>query len=91
MEINDALINAIIAEDHQQVQTLLTAGANPNMTLDRAEVRPLHFAAQTGNHDITALLLNHGADLHARTNPDGQRPFDIAKLHGHQHLFPLLQ
>jgi ankyrin repeat protein len=29
---------------------------------------PLHFACQIGSFEITELLINHGADIHAKAN-----------------------
>ena len=91
MNINESLITAICNEKTDVVRSLLTQGANPNHALDSADVKPLHFAAQTGNHAITQLLLEHGAERSAKTNPDGQSAADIATLHKHEHLLALLQ
>ena len=55
---------------------------NPGMT-------PLHAAAWVGDHDITRLLLDHGADLRA-SNRRGDSPDDLAIESGNLHLLPLL-
>ena len=77
------LVNAIIDNDIDGVQTLLTQGVSPNATLDEAMVTPLHFAAQSNRLEIASLLLEAGADIHAQSLPDGQTPLDIAYLHGY--------
>ena len=50
---------------------------------------PLHEACAFGRQDIVELLLEHGADPFART--EGDLPFTIARLNGHDHLCDFLK
>ena len=46
---------------HPQVALLIDSGADPNVgTL--SNYTPLHFAVETGNYDIAAMLVPHGAN-----------------------------
>jgi ankyrin repeat protein len=83
------LIEATIKNDIEMVKQLLSQGADPNVFLDAAKVTPLHFAAQNNCIEIGRMLIKAGADLHAKTYPDGETPLDIALLHGHQEFIIL--
>lgn len=84
------LIDAVINNDIEMVRCLLEEGADPNEFMDDAQLRPMHFAAQNNNLVIAKLLITAGADVHARTVPDGETPLDIAKLHGHKEFIDLI-
>ncbi len=84
------LIEAVIHNDVTNVRKLLENGADPNACQDRANVTPLHFAAQHNATDVVSLLITAGAKLHAITFPDQQTPLDIAKLHHHEAMVKLL-
>jgi ankyrin repeat protein len=83
------LIEATIKNDIETVKQLLSQGADPNVFLDEARVTPLHFAAQNNCVEIAQLLIAAGADIHAKTYPDGETPLDVAMLHGNQELITL--
>lgn len=85
-EINMSLIAAVIHNDAEKVETILSTGADPNACQDAAKVTPLHFAAQHNSFSVVHLLITAGANIHARTVPDGQTPLDIAILHGHHEI-----
>lgn len=51
------------------VKLLLQAGAKVNVKLTRGGT-PLHAAVSKGRIDLTKLLLTHGADVNAASNPD---------------------
>lgn len=86
----EQLIDAIIIGDQPQVIALLGQKTDPNATLDCASVTPLHFAAQNNRVDIAKLLIQAGAKTDAQTEPDGETPLDIAKIHEHQRMISLL-
>lgn len=50
---------------------------------------PLHYAARRGNADGLALLLEHGADVHA-VDEFGLTALHHAAEHGHQDVVPML-
>lgn len=78
-----ALIEAVINEDVQKVEQLLTTGSDPNATEDSDKVTPLHFVAQKASEDavqIARLLIKAGADVKAKTLPDGHTPLEVARL-----------
>jgi len=62
------------------IELLLKANADPNIK-EVEGLTPLHFAAKfnltQSNANIFRILLNHGADLNARTN-ESQTAFDLA-------------
>lgn len=84
------LIEAIINNDVTRVKELLAAGTNPNVTLDKALITPLHFAAQRNCLDVVPALVAAGADLNARIIPDNLTPLDVARMHEHHEMVSLL-
>ncbi len=85
-----ALITAIISQDIQKVNSLLNEGADPNGTLDSAEVTALHYAAQNNTLGAIPLLIQAGADTSVTTQPEEQTPLDIAIMHNHKQMIGLL-
>ena len=85
------LIEAVIDGDFNRVCGLLRSGVNPNAVLDSANVTPLHFAAQNTKVNVIKELLKYGADLQAKTVPDGESPLDIARLFNHPDIIRSLQ
>lgn len=85
-----ALIEAVIDNDVEAVNKLLNRGIDPNLSLDDANITPLHFAAQGNCLEVIPVLVNAGANVHAETEPDGQTPLDIALLHKHDRIVQLL-
>lgn len=51
---------------------------------------PLHRAAYWGHAELTALLLEHGADVHA-ADALGQTPLDLAETRGHGEVAGLIR
>ncbi len=86
----EVLIDAIISNDVEVVNTILNTGFNPNQALDEAHVTPLHFAAQNGALEVIPLLVEAGADICACTQPEGQTPLDVALLHNHEPVVQIL-
>jgi len=58
-------------------QTLLDAGADPNITSKISGLTPLHCAAGEGHIDTTALLLKYGANRHIRDLKTGRTPAEF--------------
>lgn len=70
--------------DEEVVATILRCGANPNER-DKDGRTPLHFAMENGELVVSALLLDHGADLFACDNK-GETPLDAAACSHREHL-----
>ncbi|HAG62145.1 MAG: hypothetical protein CMF55_02940 [Legionellales bacterium] len=84
------LISAVMENNAEQVQQLLSEGADPNHSLDQAKVTPLHYAAQHNSLNCIPLLIEAGASLFSKTEPDGQMPVEISLLHQHRQATQLL-
>ena len=76
MNIQLKLVDAIVAGDVQQVDQLLEDGADPNGTIDRTEIRPLHFAVQNNHQSVVDALLKAGADP-TLTDECGESAYDV--------------
>jgi len=76
------------------VKLLLQAGAKVNVKLTRGGT-PLHAAVSKGRIDLTKLLLAHGADVNAASNPDWRfrrvPPYRRTPLHIAASVFALEQ
>ena len=73
----------------EAAKTLLRAGASANepgglaqMARYPQELRPLHWAAFMGHGDVVRLLLEHGADVHAKDG-DGRSALFLATRWAH--------
>lgn len=62
-------------------RTLLAQGADPNARQEN-DWTPLHGAAASGDPELVALLLAHGA-IRDATNDAGKTPMDLAIEHEH--------
>lgn len=69
------------------VQTLLQAGADPNMA--KCAVTPLIEAAGNGHRRLLEVLLEAGAHPNLR-DQSGETAASIAKLYGHQEILSVL-
>lgn len=73
---NKSLYEAVRWSDKSKLAAMLAQGADANARYqDKDGVTPtlLHLAAQTGNTDIAAMLIAHGADVNA-TDKHGNTP-----------------
>ncbi|HLR12315.1 MAG TPA: ankyrin repeat domain-containing protein [Burkholderiaceae bacterium] len=75
---------AVIGET-ERAQDIIRRGAMVN----RPGWTPLHYAASTGKVDTTKMLLEHGADVDARS-PDGTTPLMMAAYSGSEAVVRLL-
>lgn len=71
------------------VAALLSAGANPNQSLQDNRYISLHRAAIYNRYAIAELLLSHGANCQAQSYKQ-QTPLHLACLNGHFELAQLL-
>jgi ankyrin repeat protein len=67
---------------------LLAAGASPNVR-QQGGFTPLHEAAIRGHAEMLTLLLEHGAELDARTD-DGKTALDLAREKGRAAVVKML-
>ncbi|MCH9770019.1 MAG: ankyrin repeat domain-containing protein [Gammaproteobacteria bacterium] len=84
--LTNKLIEAVINNDVITVRDLLEQGADPNHTLDAAQITPLHYAAQNDTLEVVPILIEAGAEVDAQTEPDGQTPVEVAFLHGNERI-----
>ena len=84
------IIDAVIQNNPTALETLLNDGADPNFFEDEAHITLLHFAACFKSLECAKLLIERGANIHAKTT-SGESVLDIAVLHGFTELMALLQ
>jgi ankyrin repeat protein len=76
------LLDAVKRGDVAAVQAQLKAGADPNAAQGDG-LTPLHLAAQTGNLEITRILLSGRASVSAKTRLGDYTPLHLAAGGGH--------
>jgi len=85
------VIHAVQMHDLPLLRLLLDKGANLNTPeADFQHNTPLMLAAQSGNTEITALLLAHGANP-AATNSSGDTAYAIALRQGQRDIAALIR
>ena len=80
-ELNIALEKAVHLGRQDHMRVLLDHGAQINHRMSYKDSTPLHAAIKAGDHQMTQLLINLGADIHCKTS-EGLQPIDLA-LAGH--------
>ena len=65
-EKDNALHQAIVKGDVEEVRRLIANGANVEARSDQGQT-PLHLAAQRGNAQMAALLIKDGARVDSRS------------------------
>jgi ankyrin repeat protein len=92
--LNNMAIHAAIAGNHEHVaRTLIYNGADVNVKCEgkwRLGYTPLHVAGYFGRDSIIKMLLQNNADTTV-TNDQGETPYEIAIIQGHQESAALLQ
>lgn len=83
------LVKATLAGDIEGVKTALHKGADANARADNGWFS-LACAARGGHVDIVRLLLDAGADIHARPNQNSWYALDHAALQGHADVVVIL-
>ena len=83
---HNALIRACSMSRASVVEALLDRGAELNY-VNKLGRTPLHYAATVGSFIVCRILLERGADVHAKT-PEGATAFSIAEEYG---FLPLMQ
>ena len=86
-EAPPALITATLAGDTEMVQSLLRAGADPNLTYHSNTA--LTYAARDGFTDIAHLLIEQGSDINW-IDSEGVTPLILAAFKGHGEIAELL-
>jgi ankyrin repeat protein len=72
-----ALHSAVTAKRFEMARELIKRGANVNPSQAENGITPLHEAAANGSIEFAKLLLEHKANLRAKTR-DGKTPLDFA-------------
>uniref|UniRef100_A0A7S4BK46 Ankyrin repeat domain-containing protein n=1 Tax=Chrysotila carterae TaxID=13221 RepID=A0A7S4BK46_CHRCT len=79
------LLEAIEEGDHQRIEQLLTAGADPNDPISESTAHgadtPFLRSLAAGAEDAALILLRYGASITTR-NGAGQHPLLLAATHG---------
>ncbi|MDX9974586.1 MAG: ankyrin repeat domain-containing protein [FCB group bacterium] len=79
--VNTPLHEAATIGDHNQVNLLIQAGADPN-AVDEGGRTPLHLAAESGHVGTCETLLKGGADA-GIADLSGKRAIDYARANSH--------
>jgi hypothetical protein len=87
-EVSRSLHQAIVEGDIDQVQSLLSKGADVNLK-NRMSWTPLHTAARNHQKAIVELLISKGADVNAK-NKANQTPLHFAVDRGQKDVIELL-
>jgi len=89
MELSD-FFDAVIDNDAQKVEDFLKRGMDPNATLDRHALTPLHFAVMHDSAAAAMVLIRYGANINAE-DVDGMTPHDWALQRHPQNMATLLE
>jgi ankyrin repeat protein len=80
---------AVKQGDFEAVKTFIARNPKIVDSKDKRGWTPLHYAAATGNKEITELLISSGADIKAQNN-DGRSPLYSAVLSGQKRVIQFL-
>lgn len=87
--LNQDLLDAVIANQPSLVLSLLEQGADPNYTEDDAQLTPLHYAALYESVDVVSVLIGAGAKVHT-LSANGEAALTLAKKNGNKALINAL-
>ena len=73
----------------KRIEHLLVRGVDPNVRSNCLNQTPLHAATLNNRTSAMRLLLDRGADIHARDEFD-QTPLDLAICKGHEKAITVL-
>jgi hypothetical protein len=85
LALADKLCNASARGDLERVRVLLSEGADTEATTDSSGSTPLLLACSNGHLRVAELLIEYGADVHAR-NTFRQNALTMAAQGGHRKL-----
>jgi len=85
---NKSLHDAAMAGDVEQVQLLISSGADVNAR-DMTGYTPLFYAVQSGQKKAAELLIGGGANVNARDG-NGNTPLHYAAVRGHYDMCEVL-
>jgi ankyrin repeat protein len=85
------LADLVALDNLDDLNNALASGADPNEQFDSSRMTALHTAVIMNNSKAVKLLLQHGANTHSKTYPDGLTPIDIAANFRRHDMFELLQ
>ena len=75
LQLGEALTEATLNRQYDEMEALLEAGADVNFRFDGGDT-PLHLAVDAGDVTAIRLLLAHGADPNLRS--EGMKPSEVA-------------
>ena len=87
--INDELAEAVKNNNIQEINELISRGADVNAIKGSYGWIPLFYAARYGKNEIVKLLLDRGADVNAKDSY-GWTPLLYAAAHGKNEIVKLL-
>lgn len=87
--VQQNLLAAIEAGDEARVRKILSYGIDLDF-ISSTNKSPLHSAIRKHEHEITALLIDHGADINMPDN-HGKTPLDIAIEEGDAHAITIIR
>ena len=84
------LLDAIMADNSDTVNELISKGVPIDSYEDQYRERPLHFALTYNAYQSAETLLRNGADMFAKSIED-LSPFDIACQHKNKRMMELFE
>lgn len=86
---NKGFVHAVMNEDLEAVSYYVSMGMDVNFLDPETMTSPLIEAVKLGNHEISKVLLDHGANPRIISQL-GESPIALAKMNGDQKMLDLL-